>query len=298
MHERIMAIGTASYPGYIVRGDAQSMMIDSGVSLLGPRYLAQIKREFANTGTLGLLFLTHSHYDHVGSADYLRRNLPSVKIGAHQRVAELMRKPSVLESLNRLSNEHGEFLRYNTAGEDLTLHPFSIDVLLKQGDEFDLGGLSCTVYETPGHTRDSLTFHVPQLGAVFPGEACGVLRTGKGGRLQPEFIASYEDYMESLTRVKALQPEFVCLAHNWVLAGDEPAGFLEQSLAETAVFRRVIERYLDAANGDTGEAVGEMIRVEYRGDNSKLQPGFLTNLTAQVKHIAQHGDSQRATTDR
>ena len=43
IHERISAIPNAWYPAYIIRGDEKNMMIDSGVNLLGPRYLASIK---------------------------------------------------------------------------------------------------------------------------------------------------------------------------------------------------------------------------------------------------------------
>ena len=163
------------------------MMIDAGVNLLGPRYLSSIKDIFGDTDQLHYLFLTHSHYDHVGSAYYLKRHIPGLEIGAHERVAGLLQKPSVLEMMNRLSGNHVELLKYNTAGEDLTLHPFAIDITLKQGDEFDLGGLTCRVYETPGHTRDSLAFYFPEIKALFPSEACGVLQGETGSRCRLSF---------------------------------------------------------------------------------------------------------------
>jgi len=45
---------------------------------------------------------------------------------------------------------------------------------LKEGDRFDLGGLTCEVYEVPGHTGDSLAFFIPEIKALFAGEACGI----------------------------------------------------------------------------------------------------------------------------
>lgn len=289
IHERITAIATTSYPAYIVRGEERSLMIDSGVNLLGPRYLASIKDLLGDTGRLDYLFLTHSHYDHVGSADYLKSRLPGLKIGAHERVAGPARKPSALETMNRLSLDHVELLEYTSGGEDLTLQPFEIDILLKQGDEFDLGGLTCRVYETPGHTRDSLAFYFPEIEALFPGDACGVLREGTGGTLQVEFVASYEDYVGSLGLMIALRPEILCLAHNWVLTHEDAEEFLERSLAETFRYRELIESYLNAANGNVEEAIREMASTEYDPDGSTPQPtaAYMTNLTAQVKHIAE-----------
>ena len=191
IHERIIAIPNAWYPAYIVRGEKKNLMIDAGVNLLGPRYLASIKDILGNPERLDYLFLTHSHYDHAGSAHYLKQRIPGLKIGAHKRVADLLQKPSVLEMMNRLSRNHVELLKYNTAGEDLTLHPFEIDFSLKQGDEFDLGGLTCRVYEAPGHTRDSLAFYFPEIKALFPSEACGVLQGETGSEMQVEFLSSY-----------------------------------------------------------------------------------------------------------
>jgi glyoxylase-like metal-dependent hydrolase (beta-lactamase superfamily II) len=288
VHERITAIADVVYPAYIVRGQKRSVMIEAGLNLLGPCYLEAIEDLFGKTGWLDYLFLSHSHYDHVGSADYLKRHLPGLQIGAHERVAGLMRKPSVLERLNRLSLSHVEIPQYNPGGEDLTLHPFDIDLPLGQGDEFDLGGLTCHVCETPGHTRDSLAYFIPEIGALFPGDACGVLRTGPDSPLQVEFVASYRDYVHSLELLIALEPRIICLAHNWVLTDDDAAEFLEHSLAETFRYRELIESYLDAANGDVERAIRDMARAEYEGKGTILPPpaAYMTNLAAQVKHIA------------
>lgn len=179
IHERITAIPNAWYPTYFIRGDKKNLMIDAGVNLLAPRYLASIKEIFGHTGRLDYLFLTHSHYDHIGSAYYLKQHIPGLKTGAHERVADLLRKPQVLEMMNRLSANHVELLKYNTAGEDLTLHPFQIDLHLKQEDEFDLGGLACRVYETPGHTRDSLAFYFREIRTLFPERHAAFFRASR-----------------------------------------------------------------------------------------------------------------------
>ena len=73
IHERISAIPNAWYPAYIIRGDGKNMMIDAGVNLLGPQYLASINETIGDTRLLHYLFLTHSHYDHIGSASYMKQ---------------------------------------------------------------------------------------------------------------------------------------------------------------------------------------------------------------------------------
>jgi 2-aminobenzoylacetyl-CoA thioesterase len=288
IHERITAIPNPWYPAYIVRGSKKNMMIDSGVNLLGPRYFAALKDIFGDTGLLDYLFLTHSHYDHIGSAYYLKKQIPGLKIGAHERVAGLLKKPSVLEMMNKLSSNHVELLKYNTKGEDLTLRPFAIDIILKQGDEFDLGGLTCRVYEVPGHTRDSLAFYIPEIKTLFASEAAGVLQGETGGEMQVEFLASYNDYLNSLKLMIALKPETICLGHGWVLTHEDADNFLKHSLAETFKYRKLIESYLDAAGGNVERAIQDMAHVEYdvKGGIFQERIAYLTNLSAQVKHIA------------
>jgi glyoxylase-like metal-dependent hydrolase (beta-lactamase superfamily II) len=290
IHERITAITDASYPIYIVRGDESELLLDSGPNMLGPSYLASLSAMFPDGGLRPRrLLLTHSHWDHVGSADYLRRHMPGLQIGGHSRLATVVRKSSALETMNRLSTDQVELLAHSPSGEDLTLRPFEIDVVLKQGDEFDLGGLTCMVYETPGHTRDSLAYYFPEIKALFPGDACGVLRGDTGDTIQPEFVASYQDYVESLKFMTALEPEIICLAHSWVLTQAEAREFLTASLAETYRYRELIESYLTAARGDIEEAVRELARAEY-GPEGRMGPpraAYLTNLAAQVKHIAE-----------
>lgn len=288
IHERITAIPNSWYPVYLVRGDHKNLMIDAGVNLLAPRYLSLIKDILGDAGYLHYLFLTHSHYDHVGSVNYLKRRIPGLQIGAHERLAGLLQKPSVLDMMNRLSLSHAALLKYNTSGEDLTLHPFEIDILLKQGDEFDLGGLTCRVYETPGHTRDSLSFYFPEIKTLFPSEAVGVLQGETGGEMQVEFLTSYRAYIESLKLMISLDPEIICLAHGWVLTHKDAADFLKNSLAETFKFRELIESYLNAADGDVEKAIQNMAHAEYdvKGGIYQERAAYLTNLSAQVRHIS------------
>ncbi len=288
IHERITAISNPGYPVYIIKGQEKNFMIEAGINLLAPHYFALIKDILGDAQYLNCLFLTHSHYDHIGSAYYLKQHIPDLRIGAHERLAGLMKKPSVLDMMNRLSRNHVEFLQYNTVGEDLTLHPFEVDIILKQGAEFDLGGITCRVYETPGHTRDSLAFYFPEIKTLFPSEACGLPQSETNSSIQVEFLSSYQDYIESLKLMISLKPEIVCLGHGWVMTHEDATDFLERSLAETFQYRDLIESYLNAANGDVEKATREMAHVEYDIKGGILQEriAYTINLSAQIKHIA------------
>lgn len=288
INERITAIASVPYPGYVVQGDHTRLMIDAGLNWLGPVYLAELRELLGDPGRLDYLLLTHSHYDHVGAAGYLKAHLPGLRLGGHERLAALLQKPSALELMNRLSDCHEALRKDCVSDEDLTVRPMGLDIALKEGDELDLGGLTCKVYETPGHTRDSLSFHFPEMDALFVGDACGALLTEPAPHVRVEFLSSYQGYLDSIERIAGLAPRMLCLAHEWVLTGDDVAQFLELSAAATLVHKELIERYLDAAGGDVERAQEQLGHDEYdvKGGIHQERAAYLTNLAAQVRHIA------------
>ncbi|HOT45883.1 MAG TPA: MBL fold metallo-hydrolase [Spirochaetota bacterium] len=288
IHERIHVAGNLAYPGYVITGDSKCAMIEGGINLMGPLYLKSIRGILGDAKRLDYLFITHSHYDHLGSAFYLKQNIPGLAVGAHERVAPLLQKDSVIAMMNRLSEIQRAIFKDIAGDEDLRIRPMEFDLSLKEGDEFDLGGLTCRVYEVPGHTRDSLAFYIPQLKALFPGEAAGVPQGKEGIEPQVEFLSSFDDYLASLDKMIALAPAMICIGHGWVLSDDDASEFLVRSRAATFEYRKLIEQYISDAHGDIEKAIETMARKEYdeKGTIYQERNAYLTNLTAQVKHIA------------
>jgi len=288
INERVDAIASVGYPGYVVRGDKATLMIDAGLNWLGPAYLSALGETLGDAAKLDYLLLTHSHYDHVGAASYLKRNLPGVKVCGHERLDTLLRKPSALELMNRLTDSHKSAREKCACEGDMSIKPMGLDMSLKEGDKLDLGGITCEVWETPGHTRDSISFHIPEIGVLFTGDACGVLEAVSERELRVEFLSSYQEYLASLERIRKSAPRTLCLAHRYVLTGDDVTRFLEQSAAETVKHRALIESYLDARDGDIDLVTEELGREEYdvRGGIGQERAAYMVNLAAQVRHIA------------
>ena len=195
INEHITVATDMMYPGFIIKGKTKNAMIEGGFNLLSPLYLSQIREILGDSDRLDYLFITHSHYDHLGAAAYLKRHIPGMKTAAHERVAPLLMKESVLAMMNRLSEIQRGLFGSIAGSEDLAIRPMEIDLSVKEGDEFDLGGLHVRVHEVPGHTRDSLAYFIPEIGALFPGEAAGVPEGREGDGAQVEFLASYDDYL-------------------------------------------------------------------------------------------------------
>jgi glyoxylase-like metal-dependent hydrolase (beta-lactamase superfamily II) len=286
--EWITVGGNHFYPGYIIKGKERRLMIDAGINLMGPAYIASLEKIFGDKNVLDYVFATHSHFDHLGSISYLKRKLPKLRAGAFARVGTLMKKKSVLDLMTFLSDLQRGFFQDIVGDEDVRIEPVDFEFSLKEGDRFDLGGVTCEVYEAPGHTGDSLVFFIPEIRALFAGEACGIPQRDKDGDIQVEFLSSYDDYVSSLNKIIGLQPKLLCMGHMWIFTDDDAAEFLQQSLAATPIYRKLIETYLDAANGDIDCALQSMAKKEYDEKGTILQPreSYIQNLKAQVRHVA------------
>jgi glyoxylase-like metal-dependent hydrolase (beta-lactamase superfamily II) len=286
--EWITVAGNHFYPGYIIKGRQKRLMIDAGINLMGPAYIASLEKIFGDKYALDYVFATHSHFDHLGAIPYLKRQLPRLQAGAFERVGTLMKKKSVLDLMTYLSELQRGFFQNIVGDEDVRIEPVDFELKLKEGDRFDLGGVTCEVYEVPGHTGDSLAFFIPEIRALFAGESYGIPESDKDGQIQVEFLSSYDDYVSSLDKLIKLQPKLIAMAHMWVFTDDDATEFLERSREATPKYRELIETYLDAANGGIDNAVQSMAKKEYDEKGTIAQPreSYLENLKAQVRQVA------------
>ena len=281
------AIGVPLSPAYLFRGSTANVLFDAGVSAMGPSYVDSLEQILGNSQELHYLFITHSHWDHCGAMPYLKRSIPQMKIGACHTIPELFKKESVIRKI-QLYNDMIQEESNVECNDDVRFEMVNFDLLLKDGETIDLGNAHCTVYEAPGHTRDSLAYYIPELEMLFPGEALGIPGGEDGSGVQVEFLTSYDDYLTSILKLAALKPRIICLGHEWVFTDDDAAEYFETSYGETIAYRNLIEQYLHETNGDVGMAVEVMVRKEYDEKGTIAQPRFayVANLAAQVSHIA------------
>ncbi len=286
-HDRIKIAGNFIYPGYVVMGDAGSAMIDCGLNILGPQYLASLRTLMGDEENLEFLFLTHSHYDHLGAAPYLRRNIRGLKIGGHEKIEALLAKESVRNRMASLSEIQRAFFP-DVGGDDVSFAPLSLDLKFSGGERISPAGVHCEVYSAPGHTADSLAYFFPEIGALFPGESIGVPEGRDGAGVQVEFLSSYDDYLKTIEKLASLQPTIICMAHAWIFTDDDAKLFFDNSIRATGTYKKMIEAALDETHGEVDKTIELIARREYdeKGTIFQERNAYVMNLAAQVRLIA------------
>ncbi|RMG21040.1 MAG: hydroxyacylglutathione hydrolase [Deltaproteobacteria bacterium] len=148
---------------------------------------------------LGAILLTHHHWDHTGGIDGLLQRYPQVEVICGER--EVRHIPAATRTV--------------TDGESWTWEGTTLEAM-----------------HTPGHTLGAITYHLPQLGAVFTGDT---LFLAGCGRL---FEGTAEQLYRSLQRIAALPEQTrVYCGHEYTVNNLEFASTVEPGNA--AVRRRL-----------------------------------------------------------
>lgn len=161
---------------YVVRAPASQ-----GAVVVDPGPLDEAHLQaLAAAGPVELILITHRHADHTAGSNRLHR-----LTGAPVRAAD-------------------------------PVHCHGSGTPLQDGEVLSAAGVDIRVVATPGHTSDSVCFHLPGDGAhgsVLTGDTI----LGRGTTMLDYPDGTLADYLASLDRLEALGPATVLPAHGPVL---------------------------------------------------------------------------------
>jgi 2-aminobenzoylacetyl-CoA thioesterase len=267
------------FPLYLIRSE-KNVLVDASITARARKIEAQLDAELKSE-PLHHVLLTHSHYDHTGALSYLQTR-HHFSIICSRRTKEILENPKAIDFINRLNQEF-KILENDLSDICFTM-PGNIHAV-GEGDILPLSNSSwLDVYETPGHTRCSISFLLQPQRILFVGDAAGVME--RDARIKPLFLSSYKQYENSLLKISGIKPEVLAMPHNVPIRGaDRVANFLERSLAET---RRAKEEIIAELNKgkDVSRIAEEFLAREYpRPVVMGPREAFLINLTAMVKTV-------------
>lgn len=159
----------------------EAVVVDTA---LGSQQLLAKAQELG--ATIKYILNTHGHPDHTADNDPLQK-----ATGAKIAIFEV--------EVHRLRQNAREPRWYLPTPPP----PSKADILLKEGSEVRIGGITFVTFHTPGHTEGSASFYVPSEGVLFSGDtlfagSCG--RTDVAGGSPAKMIFS-------LRRLQTLPPE-------------------------------------------------------------------------------------------
>jgi hydroxyacylglutathione hydrolase len=133
----------------------KKILIDTGHFLTFKTLLKALEQSDFNIKKINYILCTHSHGDHVGCVSALKSLNPQIKIAGSTRYKEYQNKRKE---------------RDIPPGAEDQFDEYELDIPLKENDEINLGNQSLKVYETTGHTRDSVSFFLETESLLFSGD--------------------------------------------------------------------------------------------------------------------------------
>jgi hydroxyacylglutathione hydrolase len=157
---------------------------------------------------LKLIWITHAHYDHYGSAEALRR-LTGALIGVHPEDADSMAKgKSPLGTCRGRGNFYPPLQK--VFGNIRPLPKTNPDFTLGDGESLVEYGLNASILHTPGHTPGH-TCLILQNGVVFSGDLFGNFPRLS---LQCLLATDWNQLPDSLARLQSTQASRIYLGHS------------------------------------------------------------------------------------
>lgn len=231
------------------------LLVDSGLAYTPDEtILPYLKRLGMAVERITWLVVTHASGDHFGGNHVIKRHSPGTTIVAHQLDADCVADHAIYirEQIDWIRDYN---VPYPTVRADdpefLELHgpETPVDWRVQGGESLDLGdGWSVTLLHTPGHTEGHLMVCDARHRAVFAGD--GIMGDGvpgvDGHLVLPPHYFEVDWYLETIAKLRYLDPEYILATHYRPLVGQHAAEHIDASAAFVQNCDSIILRALEA----------------------------------------------------
>lgn len=279
-------VGSSVTPVYLLDG-TEPVLFDGGFTALAWLYETGIKETLGDRSP-AYLFLTHSHFDHVGAVCHLKDIWPGLKICGSEHCRKILKKKRANKLIKDLNIETAKNLKKMGISPlyEQSFKAFDIDIVIKPGQEIKLSSnLIIKAINTPGHTWDFMSYWIPEKKILIASEAVGCYEND--GYIQSEFLIDFDYYLESLRKIEKLEARILCAGHRAVFTDAEVIEHIDASFKAADDFLIMVENFLIQEKGDIDQTVSRVKEVQW--DNrpwpKQPEPAYILNTRQRVETI-------------
>lgn len=284
--EGLWCLGCEESCVYLLQGEKESMLISGGLSYIVPELIKQFEEFNIREESITKILILHSHFDHVGIVPFFKRRNPNIEILASARAWEILRMERAIYTINEFSHNIAKKM-----GKDDVYSKFDLEwrndisgLVVKDGDEIDLGSLKVNIIEIPGHSSCSIGAYVPAMKALFPTDGGGIpfdqiiITSGN---------SNFTRYQQSLEKMKDLEVEFYCADHYGYVIGEEARQFIQKTI-EMARHNRALMEEIYRLTRDVEISAEKLVSSFYQEHEDYFLPReiSLDVYRQMIRHIA------------
>jgi len=291
----IMKAGASGGEAWLVRGEKSAVLVDSGFPFYGG-FLAKEIGGLLDGLPLTDILITHSHYDHAGGFAKVKAAFPDAALTAAAHAQQILRRANALDAMRALNRTAAAMRGMAREASDDDVGEYEVDRIAKDGDRITTKDFQIEVWETPGHTNDSLSFWFPREKLMALSESTGIFsKTAKGAEMyvEPAFIVSWKAAAAALNRIEEASPRTLIVPHGGVLTGGDVSEFLRKEAEEILFAKDLIFRFTD--EGKTEDDILDAFKTRYYdrrpGSLKECQPlqAFMLNHRAMIPRTLSEG---------
>lgn len=208
---------------HLIKASEGNVLFDTGLVTQAPKQLKLLK-EVAPERVTDII-LSHAHFDHMGGARFWKEE--GTRIIAHREYTEKQRSLAELEPFYHQRNRVVfPWLPEQLPDVDVLKYGgITPDIEVTESDyTFEKGGVTFEVLSTPGaEGDDNISLWLPQKKILFTGDALGpnFPQFPNVFTMRGEKIRKPVEYIQSLDKLIALQPEILVPSHRDHIVGQE-----------------------------------------------------------------------------
>ncbi len=279
-------LGHTVAPVFLLDGPKPALF-DTGFTTFASQYTHEINHALGNRSP-AYLFITHAHWDHVGSAGHFKARWPEMVIYGSEEAQKILKNEKAVQFISKINKDTEPYVKsldvININKE--SFKPFRFDQTLGPYEKIKLGE-TCSVQAipTPGHTRDSFSYWIPERKILIASESAGT--DFSNGVIGNEFLTDYDTYRRSLNELVQLDMQILCLGHKLVLTGQDAKDHMKRSFEDAEKYVSMVEAILLEVNGDIEQAGTRVKEAEWSLAPSPKQPehAYMLNTLARVEKI-------------
>ncbi|NLK52137.1 MAG: MBL fold metallo-hydrolase [Syntrophomonadaceae bacterium] len=267
--DQVIRLGNRYFNYYLV-GEPIAALIEGGVTggVVSLREQWPGLDHLVKRPEVKYLMAMHGHFDHVCGLPSLKEIFPKAGVLASKEAQKVLTKPKIVADFFYQDVKMTEVLHEKEIIPQLVKSPsvemISVDQVVGAEDRLDLAkGVQLNILEAPGHSPCSIAAYLPQDQVMFISDATGFQINQVD--IFPIFFQSYEQYLETIKRLRSFSTRVIAVAHGRIIQGEEIDFFYDRALDTAITLFNEIQRKLDQGI-EEAFLIQELFERYYRED--------------------------------